>query len=332
MNALEFLDRPEARPIVAAFGDDVYLRHEVVEAAIGAALGGEADELAVRRFEGERAGLADVLDEVRTLPFLAKRRVVVVEGADPFITAHRKALEGFAERPSESGVLVLSVRTWPGTTKLAKTVARTGIAVDCRAPAERELPAWVARLARSRFGTTIDREAAAYLVDLVGAEAGLLASEVEKLSIFVGDRKAIGREDVATMVDAGRTEAIWGALDAALAGHAGAALAGLDRLVASGEAPVGLLAAVRKSLARVHHAGQLRLARRDLKEACREAGIPPFAVEKVGKQHAHLGPSRVARIPDLLLQADLDLKGSSSLPPRVVLERLLVRLARPRED
>ena len=62
------------------------------------------------------------------------------------------------------------------------------------------------------------------------------------------------------------------------------------------------------------------------------AGIPSFAVEKTGKQHAHLGPRRVDQLPATLLRADLDLKGGSSLEPRVVLEQLLVGLSRPRAD
>ena len=37
-------------------------------------------------------------------------------------------------------------------------------------------------------------------------------------------------------------------------------------------------------------------------------------------------------LPALLLQADLDMKGASALPPRVVLERLVVELAAPRQD
>ena len=52
---------------------------------------------------GDQASLADVLDEVRTLPFLARCRVVIVEGADPFVTAHRKELEAYAEKPSTLG-------------------------------------------------------------------------------------------------------------------------------------------------------------------------------------------------------------------------------------
>jgi DNA polymerase-3 subunit delta len=335
MHAFEFLRAPSKsgrRPIYAVSGDDAYLRDETLRTITRLALGGEADDLAVARFPGDQASLADVLDEVRTLPFLAKCRVVVVDGADPFVTSHRKELEAFAEKPPTSGVLVLSVKSWPGNTRLAKLVEKAGLAVDCKAPDERELPSWLVQLAKSQCGAKLDDDAARLLVELVGPEVGLLASEVEKLSVYVGERNLIRREDVARMVGAGRVETIWRTVDAATTGKAGEALADLDRLLGSGEPPIKLLAGMTFSLQKVHHAGQLRRARVDLKEACQRAGIYPGAAEKTGRQHAHLGPTRVARLPGLLLQADLDMKGDSPLQPRVILERLLVKLARERQD
>ena len=49
-------------------------------------------------------------------------------------------------------------------------------------------------------------------------------------------------------------------------------------------------------------------------------------------QHRHLGPRRVNDLPGVLIQADLDLKGWSDLTPRTVMERLIVKLAQPRQD
>jgi DNA polymerase III subunit delta len=121
-------------------------------------------------------------------------------------------------------------------------------------------------------------------------------------------------------------------LDAATSGQAEPALELLDNLLAAGEAPVLLLAAMSASLLKVHYAGRLRLARVALDEACRIAGIPPFAVTRTGEQHKHLGPRRVDQLPATLLRADLDLKGGSSAEPRVVLERLIAGLSRPRQD
>jgi DNA polymerase-3 subunit delta len=60
-----------------------------------------------------------------------------------------------------------------------------------------------------------------------------------------------------------------------------------------------------------------------------EAGVPPFAQKGCEQQLRHLGTARTERLYDWLIQVDLGLKGSSQLPPRTLLERLVVRLAQP---
>src|SRR5262245_34285276 len=125
MRAIDWLressSRPE-QPFYVVFGDDVYLRRESTQAIINVVLKGQGDELSVSRFEGKSASLADVLDEIRTLPFFSKRRVVIVEDADPFVTKYRKDLEGYIQAPSQSGALVLLVKSLPSNTNLAKLV------------------------------------------------------------------------------------------------------------------------------------------------------------------------------------------------------------------
>jgi DNA polymerase-3 subunit delta len=335
MHAFEYLRAPgkvPPRPIYGVLGDDAYLRDESLKAIARQSLGADADDLTVSRFAGDHASLADVLDEVRTLPFLSKCRVVIVDGADPFVTAHRKELEVYAEKPVASAVLVLSVKSMPGNTKLAKLIEKSGLMIDCKSPDERELPRWLVELAKTQSHAKLEPDAATLLVELVGPEIGLLASEVEKLAVFVGDRKVIRHEDVARMVGAGRVEKIWTITDAATTGKGAEALTDLDHLLGSGEHPIKILAGISFSLLKLHHAGQLRRARVDLRDACQVAGIHPGAVEKTGRQHAHLGPFRVDRLPAMLLQADLDLKGDSPLPPNAIIERLLVELARERRD
>ena len=257
---------------------------------------------------------------------------MIVEEADPFVTKHRKDLEAYVQNPCESGILLLQVKQWTATTNLARRVDEFGLAIDCSIPRDGELAAWLPRLAKVQFDAQLDGAAARLLVELVGAEAGILAAEVEKLAVYAGESKRIGRADVLKLVGAGRVETIWKVLDAATTGEGRIALEHFDNLLGSGEEPVGVLAAMSVSLLKIHHAGRLRGARLSLDEACRLASIPSFAVDKTRRQHAHLGPSRVDQLPALLLQADLDLKGGSSLDPRVVLERLLLRLALPRSD
>jgi DNA polymerase III delta subunit len=62
------------------------------------------------------------------------------------------------------------------------------------------------------------------------------------------------------------------------------------------------------------------------------AGIPPFARAGVQQQVQHLGRRRLAKLYDWLLEADLTMKSTGGLPDRLVLERLIVRLARMRDE
>ena len=336
MLAMEFLKAPvtlSPKLIYAVFGEDVYLRRESIVAVIHATLGTGSDDFAVSRFPGESASLPDVLDEVRTLPFLAKARVAIVENGDPFVTANRKGLEDYAERPSRSGVLILSVKSWPSNTKLAKIVERVGLSIDCKTPSTKELPRWLISLAKTSAGVTLEPSAAEILVNLIGAEVGTLAMEVEKLAVYVGSKKRVAEEDVLKIVGAGRVQKIWEAITAATVGEGKKAMLALDALFSANESPHEMMGAIRYSLLKTYQAGMLRKAKMDSHEACKEAGINyGAAIESTLKQHAHLGPSRVERLPEMLLRAELDIKGASQLTPRTVLEKLFAEFARPRRD
>jgi DNA polymerase-3 subunit delta len=335
MNALELLRDPESlpiKPVYAVYGDDAFLRREALKTIVHTALEGEDDELAIARFDGGTATLADVLDELRTLPFFSKRRVAIVDTADPFITAHRRELEGYVVNPSANGVLILCPKTWTSTTNLAKLLNEHGAPVECKPPKERELIAWLAHYCKNRFDVALDKSAAQLMLELVGPEIGLLVSELEKLTVYVGTRKSIQRDDVAKMVGSGRIETIWKVVSAVTTGQSADALDYAGGLMDAGEHPIGLLAAMSFPLLKLHHAGRLRAARVPLEEACRIAGIASFGVDQTRQQHAHLGPRRVDQLPAALAQADLDMKGASTLTPRLVLERFLVQLGLPRKD
>lgn len=93
-----------------------------------------------------------------------------------------------------------------------------------------------------------------------------------------------------------------------------------------------LLAALSSHLRKLHHAGWLRQQRVPDREAMKQAGVFPAGIDDALAQHRHLGFSRVMALPAMMLEADLGMKGWSELPPRAIMERLIIRLAQPRKD
>src|SRR5262249_43467628 len=255
------------------------------------------------------------------------RRLVVVENADPFVTRHRAALEKYVSQPAETGILVLDVKSWPSNTRLAKQVAADA-AIVCKAPPAYRLPDWCIRWAASHHGKQLTQPAARLLVDLVGTDMGLLDQELTKLAIYAGKASRIDTADVDQLVGNSRAENTFKVFDAIAAGKAGDALTILDRLFEQGEDALRILGAFSLQLRRLAQAARLNQRGHSLTSAFDEVDIPPFARQGCEQQLRHLG-RRVDRLYDWLLETDLGLKGGSTLPPRTLLERFVVRLALP---
>jgi DNA polymerase-3 subunit delta len=327
MDALAFLERPKLHPLYVVHGDEDLLRRLVLQAIRRVVLGQDDEGFSYAAHAGDKATFAAVMDELQTIPFFGERRLIVVENADTFVTRHRAALEKAAAELPDAGVLVFDVKSWPSTTRLAKLVDPAAT-VNCKGPAAYKLPQWCVQWARTRYAKQMAVQAAEILVELVGADMGPLDQELAKLSIYVGDRASISAEDIDKLVGRSRLESTWKIFDAIGAGQSAAALAILDRLLDQGEDPMRILGAFSMQLRRLAQAARLALLGSPLSVALAEVGVPPFGIKGCEQQLKHLGRQRATQLYDWLLETDQGVKGGSQLPPRTLLERLVLRMAR----
>jgi DNA polymerase-3 subunit delta len=336
MDALQFLDRSakaKRQPVFVLVGDEDFLKRQVREAILAAALGDADPVFAVSVYPGDKLDFSTVRNDLDTLPFLSPCRVVVVENADAFVTNHRPALEQYAARPSAAGVLVLDVKAFPETTKLAKALPDAAKVV-CKAPPAYRLPAWCGEWAKARHGKKLAPDAAELLVELVGPAMGLLDQEVGKLAVAVGAKPAIDAEDVDKLVGRSKSADVFRILDAIGEGKPAVALGILEELFAEGEDPMAVLGPLTAQLRKLAAVWRVYSETRQLGPAMDAAKVPtwPRARESVERQLKWLGGRRLEKLTEWLVEINLGLKGGSALPERAQVERLIVRLARPREE
>lgn len=353
-HALDFLASPPAElpPVCVLHGDEWFLKRLVRQQLVASA-GGQ--DVPVERWEGDAASWRDLSDGLCTRSlFGPARRMVIVSDADTFVSQHRLPLEEYVGSPSPAATLVLEVRSWAGNTRLAKSVAARGLSIACRAPERSSgqkksldvprLLAWMEQRARHTHGLRLPRAAAQQLLDLTGPELGLIEQQLAKLALCLEEAEAEAERGVTAaavvkIVGGWRTQTTWELLDAAADGQAGEALLQLDRLLMSGEHPLGLFGAFSWSLRRFSAAaGYVERAERQgrrasLPEALQAAGFrnfPPGTLQRAEQQLRQLGRERAASLHRWLLETDLQLKGSHSAPERArfAIEQLLLRLAR----
>lgn len=190
----------EFQPVYVLVGSDAFLRDSYYKEILKRVVGDADPQTCISTFDSS-VELADVLDELRTLPFLAPSRVVTIRDADAFVSAHREKLEAYVESPSETSALVLMVSSFPGNTRLAKAVKKVGKVLECSIPDRENLSNWLVKSAGKRE-KKITPDAAQLLEQWRGKDLAALNGEVEKLSLYVGQRDTITADDVAQVVAA----------------------------------------------------------------------------------------------------------------------------------
>ena len=221
------------KSIYVVSGKDAFLVGEECRRLLDALLPAEQRAMALYQVPGKEADITEVLDELRTLPFLAERRVVLITDADEFISANRDLLEKYFENPSPSGVLVLRAQTWRKNTRLAKKLSAVGEHVAVGEMKASQLPGYVANYARTTHDKTMTRPVCEMLVELAGDDPGRLSSEVDKLAMYVDRRKTISCEDVEKLIGQNRMFNAFAVIDAITAGDAAGAVGRLRNMFAA---------------------------------------------------------------------------------------------------
>ncbi len=195
-------------------GKDKFLVGSECQKLLDMLLSPEERSLSLFQPEVDKVEVSEVLDELRTLPFLADKRVVLLKDAESFITANRGTLEKYFEEPSRCGVLILVVQTWAKTTRLAKMLGEVGKVIDVGNIKQYQLGGYVSNYVTKTHSKSMNRTTAGMLVELVGDDVGRLCSEADKLAIYVDQRKSIDLADVEALIGHNRIFGAFSVIDA----------------------------------------------------------------------------------------------------------------------
>ncbi|HEX4337520.1 MAG TPA: DNA polymerase III subunit delta [Polyangiaceae bacterium] len=333
--------KAELRPVYLLAGEERYLSSLVLGELRKATLGGLDLGLNDDQFDAGDADADTVLSAARTLPMMAKRRLVVVRSierwepkgeAKPDASPKSKgsALDRIAEyaaAPSPTTTLILVAGKLDARRRLVVLAKKDGFIVDCEAPSRNMLPSWIIRRAKDR-GKTVSPAVAELLADIAGPELSRLDDAIERLSLYVGAEVEIGEDAVADAIVGVKPSSVWELVGAVGRRDLGTALAALARIYDPkdrGLPLLGTLAWSMRQLIKFQGATARGLSPPD---AARHAGAPPFKAGELAAQVKQLGARDLERFLLVLADMDLALKGGSKRPARATIEASLVTLCR----
>lgn len=333
--AIKSAEAGELLPVYLLSGEDRFHRDRAVEALVRAALGGGLAELNVDKLIAGEADADTAIRAARTVPMMAKRRVVLVRsverwdsassGDDDKLSPLDKIAE-YAKAPADTACLILVAEKVDGRRKLVAAAKKQGFLVECGLPSARELPAWVRARAKEK-GHPIDADVAELLAEIAGTDLSTLDDALERLSLYVGEGAEITEDAVGACVTRVRLADTWKLVDALAARDLSAVLT----LLADVYDPKSTLPLLGALTFRVRQLGKLKAgldAGESPEEAARTAGIfRPFEAREAAKKVRAFRPRELERWLLVLQEVDLALK-SSRRPQDVILADMFTRLCR----
>jgi DNA polymerase-3 subunit delta len=124
----------------------------------------------------------EVINRARLVPFMSPHRLIVVRGTEHYSKGDRELFLAYLDKPVESTCIIWVSGAAELKDPFYKRFRDSGGAVNFKKLTERQAYGWMHRRAEE-LGVRLDREAAAFLYQMVGTSLRDIYSELWKLSV-----------------------------------------------------------------------------------------------------------------------------------------------------
>src|SRR5579862_7309758 len=350
--AERFVSELESRKLRAAYvfvGDEAFFRKRFRDAILEHLVPADLRDFSLFEFDLSETDLAEILDRARTPSLMAPFQVFFVRGVKNLFGRGSNeeklaAIEDYCKNPNPDALVVFvadhisipaDVRRMDMTDKeryqrIRDTLGDFCGIVELARVEESEAVRWLTDYCNSR-GIKVEADGARELVDALGGDMMMISNELEKLILYVGEKKRITLGDVETMVLAAKQRSLYELTDAISSKDRVRALEILDAILLSGEgeeAAIGHIYMLAKTFRQMLVILERNVRDQRMLWAALWQGfrVPPFAADDIIKQARRYKSRRdLTRAIRLVAKADLALR-SNPVSKRMVLERLVMDL------
>jgi len=275
----------------------------------------------------------DLNNAVNAMPFLAKRRLVLL--ANPSskynnASARKKFFEFIEKAPDTTRILMYESVEPKEADKhwLNKWAEKNGKLIQTKAfmlPRLKEMTGWIVNETKNQGGQ-IEPRAAEMLKDMVGVDTRQAGMEIAKLLAYVNWARQVKVEDVEAVCIVTSQQSVFDFVDALSNGNGKSAQHLLHRLLET-EDPFSLWGMVVRQFRLLIQAREILDGRGNKDDVARALGVHPFVAEKTTGQAARFSIESLESIYRKLLKIDEGVK-TSQVTLDLALDTLVVELTR----
>jgi DNA polymerase-3 subunit delta len=258
----------------------------------------------------------DLNNAVNSIPFLAKRRLVLLENPSAKYnnpSARKKFLE-FIEKAPETTRLVMYESVEPKEVEkhwLVKWAEKNSKLIQTKGfmlPRLKDMTGWIVNETKNQAGQ-IEPRAAEMLKEMVGANTRQAGMEISKLLAYANWARPVTSQDVEAVCIVTSQQSVFDFVDALSNGNGKSAQHLLHRLLETEDA-FSLWGMVVRQFRLLIQAREILDGRGNQNDVARALGIHPFVAEKATQQAARFSIESLEAIYRKLLKIDEEVKTS----------------------
>ena len=312
-------------PLYLFYGEEEFLIQEALDLIIKKVVEPDVRDFNFNTLYCRDAPASEIVNLAQTLPLMSEKRLVIAKDFDALKAADLEELLPYLNDPSESTCLVMVSNQGRYEKKPVTSAVEAHGAVTRFFPLlDREVLTWIEGWTKAR-GLSVPRDAAQYLWQTLGNDLQTIGNELEKIEIFVKEKKAVTLGDVKAVVGDFREYSSFDLAAALGSKDRAKAFLILSRLLQEGEQPVSLLGAIAWNFRRLMRAKSMEAAGDEFDEIKRKLNVIFHQSASFREQMRRFSVDELRKAFDVMLSADKALK-SSGLSGKLVLERMILEL------
>ena len=295
--------------IVVLEGKDEYRLSERVSEFRLTVTPPEMSDINTTMLDGNIVTIEELLTSLSTVPFMADRRLVIVEGLLNRLGGSKKDLgewlnfpDLLKDLPPTANLLLIEREPIPSN-KLLSTILRLGQVEKFSPLRHRDLLDWI-NTRCSKLGLEIERTAVALIADSVGSELRLIDSELNKIKTYSRGR-LITREDITLMVPYVRQQNVFRVVDSVIEGRTRDALNASSMLIGLGESPSGIVRMIERQLRFLILAKHLLSRKIPTGDIGKHINLSGYPLQKTLEMERKISQARIMSMHDNLLKSNI---------------------------
>jgi len=332
-DAFKKLKKNNIQPVYILYGESQYFI-DLFKQKVMDLLKDEVQE-EINYYDLRETAIQDVLVDVETIPFFTDRKLIIAENMS-FITSKQEkiqvehdvtALEAYVQHPASYSVLICIVPfdKLDERKKITKLLKKHVEVVHCAPLKEKALRNWVLYLAKEEQ-ITVDADACDLLEAEFETNLTLLASEMKKLALYVGEGGHVTNEIVRNLMSTSLNQTALQLVDAVLKNDLYAAIHIYKGLEKMREDEIGLLALLSYQFRIIFQVKLLVNKGYPLQRIQSEVKVHPYVVKLARERSNRYSITTLQKIMNELTNTDQKIK-TGVMDKAIAFEMLLYQLS-----